>query len=275
VSLYLTYYYEAFKRCALAAWDWATGQGLYLTWMIAVGVVISAVLYAVMRAVRKHHTWEDAFGNIRKSVEEFIFVVFAGTFIALVLLFFTFFVRDAPERLAAEQAAVSTLRADNLRALADLEGKDSLLAIEHEKAMRRLEAEKQNDINRLNAEISELKIKLDDREAQRRERLEQIRIREERINAVAGAIATGNGIAKVFEEKNDKELIVQQYRVWEEDVLNMLSAKFGVAYLAQFGSARSTGMTLLNHNFEGAGWYSLLQGKLIVLNGILLELRRQ
>ena len=48
-----------------------------------------------------------------------------------------------------------------------------------------------------------------------------------------------------------------------------------MTYLAPFGSAKGTGMSLMNHNIEGNGWYSLLEGKLAVLNGFLVELRKR
>jgi hypothetical protein len=34
-------------------------------------------------------------------------------------------------------------------------------------------------------------------------------------------------------------------------------------------------MSLMNHNIKGNSWYSLLEGKIGVLNGFLLELRKQ
>jgi hypothetical protein len=132
-------------------------------------------------------------------------------------------------------------------------------------------------------------------------------------------------IAKSFGEKNDKDLVRDQYLEWERDALESLaSTTFGSVYLAPFGSARGTGiwscdasvvmaglvpaihvrlsgadearliaamatieglldgvgsedspMSLMNHNIKGNSWYSLLEGKIGVLNGFLLELRKQ
>jgi hypothetical protein len=56
---------------------------------------------------------------------------------------------------------------------------------------------------------------------------------------------------------------------------SLASGTFGLTYLAPFGSARGTGMNLINHNIDGNAWYSLLQGKIAVLNGFLIDLRKQ
>ena len=114
--------------------------------------------------------------------------------------------------------------------------------------------------------------KLDDRERRRREHEEEVRVKNERINTIEGLIATGNVIAKSFAEKNDKDLVKEQYLEWERGALESLaSGTFGVTYLAPFGSARGNGMSFMNYNIDGNGWYSLLQGKIAVLNGFLIE----
>jgi hypothetical protein len=89
-------------------------------------------------------------------------------------------------------------------------------------------------------------------------------------------IAGANQIAKGFEENNDKDAIMIQYASWEQSTLATLAANpFGIEYISQFGSARGTALSLMNHNVEGNGWYSLLQGKLLVLNSFLTEVRKQ
>jgi len=52
-----------------------------------------------------------------------------------------------------------------------------------------------------------------------------------------------------------------------------LSVKFDQGYVSQFSAVRGNGLMLLNHNIEGDGWYSLLQGKLVFLNAMLTEIR--
>ena len=105
------------------------------------------------------------------------------------------------------------------------------------KAINELKAKYEDDIGQLNKKIVELQLRLDDRELHRREHEEEVRVKNERINTIAGLIATGNVIAKSFEEKNDKDLVKEQYLEWERDALESLaSSTFGVTYLAPFGS---------------------------------------
>jgi hypothetical protein len=68
------------------------------------------------------------------------------------------------------------------------------------------------------------------------------------------------------------------FLVWNEQrntviELQMLNTSVGSAYAVQFESAKGNGLMLVNHNFEGGGLYSLLQGKLTVLNFFLSEFR--
>jgi hypothetical protein len=120
------------------------------------------------------------------------------------------------------------------------------------KAINELKAKYEDDIGQLNKKIVELQLRLDDRERRRREHEEEVRVKNERINTIAGLIATGNVIAKSFEEKNDKDLVKEQYLEWERDALESLaSGTFGVTYLAPFGSAKGTGMSLMNHKIPG------------------------
>ena len=120
------------------------------------------------------------------------------------------------------------------------------------KAINELKAKYEDDIGQLNRKIVELQLRLDDRERRRREHEEEVRVKNERINNIAGLIATGNVIAKSFEEKNDKDLVKEQSLEWERDALESLaSGTFGVTYLAPFGSAKGTGTSLMNHKIPG------------------------
>jgi hypothetical protein len=177
---------------------------------------------------------------------------------ALVLLFAVFFVRDAPDQIAAATKAIDDLKSEDAKVVTELRAKY------------------EDEVSQLNKKIVELQLKLDDREEKRRLQNAQTRLKNDRINAISGLIATGNKIAITFEQKDDKELIKSQYAEWERDALEILASDaFGTPYLAIFSSARGTGTYLLNHNLEGDGWYSTLQGKIAVLNAFLLELRKQ
>jgi hypothetical protein len=252
------YYVDAFSRSLSAAWAWATGQGILLTWLLAVALAIASVVYALARASIKYHSWAEAKKHVDTTLGDFFSTAVISSLIAFCLLFAIFFVRDAPEQVSALTKSVVTLKDENAKAAGELKNK--------------YEAE----IGQLNKKIVELGLRLDDRDAQRRVREEHNRLREERINSITTLIASGNLIAKTFEEKNDKDQIKQQYIEWERGALDRLSsATFDTSFLAPFGSARGTPMMLINHDIEGNGWYSLLEGKIAVLNNFLIELRNQ
>jgi hypothetical protein len=256
--MFLHYYASAFSRSWSEAWAWATGQGIVLAWSLAVAVLIISIAFAVIRAFRKHHSWPDAVKDAGRAGRDFFVFGIASSALVLVGLVAIFFLRDAPDQIAAATKDIDNLKRENAKAITDLKAKYD------------------DDTNQLNKKIVDLQLRLDDRERNRRQHEEEIRVKNERINTIAGLIATGNVIAKSFEEKNDKELVKEQYLEWERGALDSLaSGTFGVTYLAPFGSARGPGISLMNHNIEGNGWYSLLEGKLAVLNGFLVELRKQ
>jgi hypothetical protein len=241
----------------MAAWEWATGQGIFLTWLLGFGVLICAIGFAMFRAIGKHHSWNDAINDARKAVQDFFLAMVVASIFVLALLFVVFFVKDAPRQIALAENTIKSLKTENAQTI------------------EQLKKENAKTVDQLKADIANLQSKLDNQETQRRERLEQLRVRNERINVLAEIITDGNQIAKTFEEKDDKDLIQSQYRAWEQRTLEVLLNKFDVSYLSQFGSTRGTGFVLMNHNYEGNGWCSLLQGKLNVLNTFLAEARKQ
>jgi hypothetical protein len=249
----LSYYEHAVARSWTAAWEWATGQGIILTWLLAGGVVVAAIVFAALRAISKHHSWRDALNDAKKAVLDFFLAAVASSFLVLAFLFAVFFVRDAPKQAVIAENTISSLKVDNARTIAGLKEENG------------------RTVAQLKSEMANLQSRLNDRDIARRAQ----QLRDEQINDIAGMIAAGNAIAKTFEERDDKDLIRSQYSEWEKNALEILSTKFGVGYLAQFGSARGTALMLVNHNIEGDGWYALLQGKLAVLNGFISELRKQ
>jgi hypothetical protein len=79
-------YQGAIGRSWFSAWDWATGQGIFLTWAFAVGVVVCAVLYAVFRAHRKHHSWGDAMSDAKEAIRDFVLAAIGATVFLLFYL---------------------------------------------------------------------------------------------------------------------------------------------------------------------------------------------
>jgi hypothetical protein len=198
----LAYYQGAISRSWWAAWDWATKQGILLTWSLAAAVLFCAIVFTAFRALRRYHSWSQAMSEVRTAIMDFVLSAIAGTAVLFAALFGVFFVSDAPEQI-------------------------------------------------------------------------QVRIHNEQINTIGTLIANGNAIARTFEDAYNKDLIASQYREWEQQVLAALSVKFDQGYVSQFSAVRGNGLMLLNHNFEGDGWYSLLQGKLAFLNAMINEIRKQ
>lgn len=97
--------------------------------------------------------------------------------------------------------------------------------------------------------------------------------RREIAKKITAFVQEGNKIAKTFEDKNDKELIGRQYDDWNNRCDVMLNTGVGESYAAQFESAKGNGLLLMNHSIEGDEIYSLLQGKIAVLNSFLTEFR--
>jgi len=164
---------------------------------VVCNLVVGHGAIAVVRAAVKYHSWKEAKKHVGNTLAEFAGAVVLSSVIALILLFAVFFVRDAPDQMAAATKAIDELKGKNAELITELKAK-----YEHE-------------VGQLNKKIVELQLRLDDREAQRREHNEQIRLKNDRINAVSSLIATGNKIARTFEEKDDKDLIKDQYAEWE------------------------------------------------------------
>jgi len=254
----LSYYLAAASRSWSAAWSWATGQGIILTWLLAFGVLFVAIAFAVVRAWRKDHSWKDAVKHAGWAFRDFLVAGVLSSGFVLALLFAVFFVRDAPTQLAESKHSIEQLKAD------------------HQKELTTISSEYEAEAGALKKKIADLESKLDDRDTKRREREDQARIKGNRIAAISSLISGANVIAKTFESGNDKDLIRTQYLAWEQSAISVLeSDSFGVSYLPEFGTARGNGMMLVDHNIEGNGWYSLLESKIRVLNSFMTELRKQ
>ena len=174
----LDYYVGAFIRSWSAGWLWATGQGILLTWLLAVGLVVASIALAVSRAATKYHSWQEAKNHVGNTLADFAGAVVLSSIITLIILFAVFFVRDAPDHIAAANKAIDNLKSENAKGITELKAKY------------------EDDIGQLNQKIVELQLRLDDRERRRREHEEEVRVKNERINTIAGLIAIGNVIAK-------------------------------------------------------------------------------
>ena len=201
----LHYYAGAFSRSWSAAWAWATGQGIVLTWSLAVAVLIISIAFAVIRAFRKHHSWPEAVKDAGRAGKDFFVFGIASSALVLVGLVAIFFLRDAPDQIAAATKDIDNLKSENAKAIAELTAKY------------------ENDIGQLNKKIFELQLRLDDREESRRKHNEEVRVKNECIRTISELITTANMIAKAFEEKNDKDLIKEQYLEWERGAITFRS----------------------------------------------------
>ena len=68
----LDYYVGAFTRSGSAAWLWATGQGILLTWLLPVGLSIASIAIAVGRAAIKYHSWQEAKNHVGNTLADFV-----------------------------------------------------------------------------------------------------------------------------------------------------------------------------------------------------------
>jgi hypothetical protein len=109
----IEYYQSALSRAWLATWDWTAGQGILLTWALAVCALICAVVFTVVRAHRKHHSWSDAMKDVRTAVGNFVLSAIATTVVFLLILFAVFFVRDAPEQARLAKTTIAQVGHDS------------------------------------------------------------------------------------------------------------------------------------------------------------------
>jgi hypothetical protein len=97
--LLLAYYRNAIVRSAQEALDWALGQGILLTILFSIGLLIIAVIYALLRMRLDEQGWRGAVSAIRTAVKDFITAGVIGTAVVLLLAFIVFFVKDAPDQV--------------------------------------------------------------------------------------------------------------------------------------------------------------------------------
>jgi hypothetical protein len=146
----LDYYVGAFSRSWSTAWSWATGQGILLTWLLAIGLPFGSIAIAVVRAAVKYHSWQEAKKHIGDTVADFAGAIVLSSVVALILLFAVFFVRDAPDQIAAATKAIDDLKSKNATVITALKAKY------------------EDEVGQLNKKIIELQLRLDDREQRRR-----------------------------------------------------------------------------------------------------------
>src|SRR5271169_714459 len=121
----IAYYKEAIPRAFYAALNWALGQGWMLSLLLAVGVVVSAALFAFVRAWRGHHSWLDAVRNLRTEIASFVLVFVGGSTFVMGSLFFGFLLADPPNQIAAANLKVKTLLDENNSLKAEISARNS------------------------------------------------------------------------------------------------------------------------------------------------------
>ena len=86
----------------------------------------------------------------------------------------------------------------------------------------------------------------------------------------------GDTIKQTFLETDDVDVIKRQYADWAQRTYNFLNLNLGISYALQFKNAHGSawmGMPL-NHKIEGGNYTVEIQGKSLLLNEIINELRR-
>ena len=102
-----SYYWAAIPRAFWSAWEWAIGQGLLLTILLALALLVCATAYALMRVLRRRHSWDHAMEEVGRALRDFLVAGLAASAVALLILFGIFFVRDAPTELGKLQTEVA------------------------------------------------------------------------------------------------------------------------------------------------------------------------
>jgi hypothetical protein len=141
----LAYYRAAIPRAFSAGWHWAVGQGLYLTILLATGLLIFAIIYSVIQALRRVHSWADAVSNIHHAIADFFGAAIIATLITLLILFMVFLVMDAPLQINLANKKITDLN-------------QRLNSVENDKeiTIEKLKGEKDSEIAILQARVKEL-----------------------------------------------------------------------------------------------------------------------
>jgi hypothetical protein len=108
VSL-VSYYGTAIPRSFWAGWDWAIAQGLLLTIFLGLGAVVCGSLFAVIRAMRRSHSWADAMESVWRLIADFFLAGIGAIVAGLISLFVYFFIQDAPQQISALTKRVEEL----------------------------------------------------------------------------------------------------------------------------------------------------------------------
>jgi hypothetical protein len=104
-----SYYGAAIPRAFWAGWDWAFGQGLLLTILLGIGALFCAILYALIRAIRRSHSWQAALSHVGQALGDFLIAGVGAVAIVLLCLFGWFFVHDAPKQIAQREQRIAEL----------------------------------------------------------------------------------------------------------------------------------------------------------------------
>ncbi len=96
---------------------------------------------------------------------------------------------------------------------------------------------------------------------------------KEAISAISGLIDQAQAIQQTFLDKNDADLIKKQYEEWFAAANKTLTEKLDASYATSFRSAPSVMQMPVAHSMVGGGYWSAIEGKNILLNNILTDLR--
>jgi hypothetical protein len=105
-----SYYRAAIGRAFHAALEWMLGQGILLTLLLAVALLISASAFAVFRAWCRYHSWNNAVRDTKRAGGDFFGAGLGVLCLALLILFVIFFAKDAPAQLNKAIETITELR---------------------------------------------------------------------------------------------------------------------------------------------------------------------
>jgi hypothetical protein len=94
------------------------------------------------------------------------------------------------------------------------------------------------------------------------------------IKAISALIDDADAIQQTLLATNDPVTIKTQYAAWFAKTNTTLTEKLDSSYATSFRSAPNVPQMPVNHSMEGGGYWAALEGKKIILNNIITELRQ-
>jgi hypothetical protein len=94
------------------------------------------------------------------------------------------------------------------------------------------------------------------------------------IKVLSALVDEADAIQQTFLSTDDVPTIKKRYADWLGRTNKTITEKLDSSYATSFRSAPNVAQMPLNHNIEGDGYWAAIEGKKIVLNNIIAEIRQ-